>query len=122
MSKKYTEMQIKAIIKATNEFLSSGVSTVREIAEYRNKLSQREGISLSIKDVNLLYQLRKNYTWIYDYFGSDFWDLARESVKENWTEETFIDRVFSHIHDRTLDEELRRDLQDLYEYTRGTRT
>lgn len=122
MSKKFSETQMRAVIKATNEFLSSGVSTIKEISEYRQKLSAREGIPLSIKDVNLLYQIRKNYEWIYDYFGSDFWDLARESVKENWTEEKFIDRVFSHISDRTLDEELRRDLQDLYEYTRGTRT
>lgn len=120
-SKKFSEFEMKAIIKATNEFLNSGVSTIKGIAEYRNKLSQKEGIPLSIKDTNLLYQIKHNYTWIYDYFGSDFWDLARESVKDNWSQETFIDKVFSHIHDRTLDEELRRDLIELYEYTRGTR-
>ena len=69
---------------------------------------------------NTYYQASKGYDWIYKYIApSDFWEIARECVKENWSEETFIDNISVYITDRTVDEILKEDLRKLYKYIQG---
>lgn len=52
---------------------------------------------------------------------SDFWAFARESVKSNWDINTFIDNIMLYITNRSLDEILKADLQNLYDYIQGVK-
>ena len=107
-------------IKATKQFLQQDVSRVAGVKAYQKKYEDLTGLKLTKKRLNALFQSERNYTWIYQYMTpSEFWDFARECVKEGWSEETFIDKIMVYITDRTLDEVLKKDLQNLYDYIQG---
>lgn len=112
--------QMKAIIKATKNFLKQETSRVSGVRNYQKQVSSQAGKKISYKHASALYHAQRNYTWIYQYLTpSEFWDLARECVRENWSEERFIDNIMVYITDRTLDETLRKDLENLYDYIQG---
>lgn len=119
--KSFDETQMKAIIKATKQFLN-GVSSVADVKKETQYQSKQAGIPLSYSQANTYYQAQHNYTWIYKYLTpSEFWDLARECVREGWSEQTFIDNIMVYITDRTLDELLKIDLINLYNYIQGVK-
>lgn len=119
--KSFTELQMRAIIKAVKQF-NEGVSTVSKVKKVTRELSKQAGIPLSYSQANTYYQAQNNYTWIYKYLTpSEFWDLARECVREGWSEQTFIDNIMVYITDRTLDELLKIDLINLYNYIQGVK-
>ena len=119
--KSYSNLQMKAIIKAINQFLE-GVSTVSKVKSETKKLSKEAGVNLSLSQANTYYQAQYNYRWIYKYMTpSEFWELARECVKENWSENTFIENISVYITDRTIDELLKIDLINLYKYIQGVK-
>ena len=115
----FDETQTKAIIKAVNIFLESD-STVKKVKKIVKEYSKEAGKELNFEMANTYYQASKGYDWIYKYIApSDFWEIARECVKENWSEETFIDKISVYITDRTVDEILKEDLRKLYNYIQG---
>lgn len=117
-----TALQMKSIIKATRNFLRQETSRVAGVKKYLKNISEKAGKKVRYKQANALYQAQSNYNWIYQYLSpSEFWDFARECVKEGWSEETFIDNIMVYITDRTLDEILRIDLQNLYDYIQGVK-
>lgn len=119
--KSFSETQMKAIIKATNQFLE-GVSSVADVKKETAYQSKQAGVQLSYTQANTYYQAQSNYQWIYKYLTpSEFWDIARECVKEGWSESTFIDNIMVYITDRSLDELLKIDLINLYEYIQGVK-
>ena len=118
--KDFSNLQMKAIIKAMNNFLANPLSTQRGIKKYSNDLSKEAGETLTFSQANVYYQASGNFKWIIDYFPSSFWDIARESVRENWNVQTFIDKVGAML-DKEVDESIKTDLENLYDYTRDTR-
>lgn len=117
--KSFTPFQTENIIKVLNDFLE-GVSTVSKVKELTKKYSKEAGVDLDYEQANTYYQAQKTYTWIYQYMTpSEFWTLAMVCVKEGWSEEKFIDNIMVYIYDRTLDEYLRMDLINLYNYIQG---
>ena len=114
--------QMKSVIKATRNFLKQDTSRVAGVKAFQKSVTTKAGKKVSYKQANALYQAQTNYNWIYQYLSpSEFWDFARECVKEGWSEETFIDNIMVYITDRSLDEVLRIDLQNLYDYIQGVR-
>lgn len=119
--KSFTKLQMEVILKAIKQF-NEGISTVKKVKEETKAQSKQAGIELNYKQANTYYQAQRNYTWIYKYMTpSEFWELARECVKENWSQETFIDNIMVYITDRSLDELLKIDLINLYEYIQGVK-
>lgn len=117
-----SELQMKSIIKATKRFLEEKTSRVAGAKEYTKAESKRAGIPLSYKQVSGLYKAQKNYNWIYQYLTqSEFWDFARETVRQGWGFKTFAEQIMVYITDRTMDETLKIDLQNLYEYAVGVK-
>lgn len=115
----FDETQMKAIIKAVNIFLESD-STVKKVKQIKKEYSKQAGKELDFEMANTYYQASKSYDWIYKYIApSDFWEMARECVKEGWSEETFIDNISVYITDRSVDEILKVDLRKLYNYIQG---
>lgn len=115
----FDETQMKAIIKAVNIFLEND-STVKKVKKIVKEYSTQAGKELNFEMANTYYQANKGYDWIYKYIApSDFWEISRECVKENWSEETFIDNISVYITDRTVDEILKEDLRKLYNYIQG---
>ena len=119
--KSFTNLQMEVILKAIKQF-TEDVSTVKKVKKLTKELSKQAGIELNYKQANTYYQAQRNYTWIYKYMTpSEFWELARECVKENWSQETFIDNIMVYITDMSLDELLKIDLINLYEYIQGVK-
>ena len=115
----FDETQMKAVIKAVNIFLEND-STVKKVKKIVKEYSKQARKELNFEMANTYYQASKGYDWIYKYIApSDFWEIARECVKENWSEETFIDNISVYITDRTVDEILKEDLRKLYNYIQG---
>ena len=118
--KSFDSMQMKAILKQLRTFKESPQSRVAGVKEIKKIYEERMGKKLSYKQASSIYQAKKQWTWIRKYMtDSEWWDFARECVKEGWTYETFEENIMTIITDSQLDEELKRDLQDLYDYTQG---
>lgn len=122
VSKKYDIMQLKAIKKATEQFLESNLSTVKGIKEITKTYSQKAGKPLTYVQVDVLYQSGKHYSWIIGKNGlteSEFWGdwvpLAKRGdlQKDEWVEK-LADRI-----DVELDEYYKEKLTDIYYYVIG---
>ena len=117
--KSYSLLQMRAIIKATEQFIKSPVSTSKGVKEYTKQLSVNAGKKLSYSQANTYYRARKNYTWIYEYMTpSEFWAFVQHAKENGWNKEKFIDEISVYI-DKEIDQELKQDLEDLYEYVMG---
>ena len=112
----YTLMQLKAIEKATNEFLK-GISTVSKVREYTKNLSLKFGKKISFKYADTYYKAYINYTWIENYFGSEFWKdwypLTKTLTRDSWVEE------IQRYRDMSKEKNLTIKLQALYDYLTG---
>lgn len=115
-----TELQMKSTIKAMQRFLKEETSRVKGAKEYVKQISKQAGTPIPPSLASGYYKAEKNYTWIYKYMTeSDFWDFARECVKNNYDYDTFENKIIQFIYDRTLDESLKVDLENLYRYIQG---
>ena len=115
-----SELQMKSIIKAMQRFLKEEESTVSGAKQYTQKISKEAGKIIPPKLASSYYKAEKNYKWIYKYMTpSEFWDFARECVQNHYSYKTFEKKIMVYITDRVLDEELKIDLQHLYNYIQG---
>ena len=106
-SKRMSEMQMRATIKATKQFLASKTSTRKGIKQIRKTTISRIAVSLGTEEENLtneeaetLYNmLTDDYmTDIMQYIpASDFWRLIEDSKESKDNEEDFIDRISNYI-------------------------
>lgn len=116
VSKDFSFTQLKAIIKATNQFLESPASTQKGVRKLTQSFSEKAEKPISFKQADVLYKSGKNYTWIYEYMTkSEFWAFVKLAREQGWNKETFIEQIEGYIS-RELDEELRADLEALYIY------
>ena len=120
VKKTYSRTQLTAIIHALENFTKNELSTQKGVKSYVKELSEKAGEPLTFNQANIYYQAQGHFKWIIDYFPSSFWDLARESVKEGWEQEKFSDVVGKMLKSE-VDEDLKKDLKDLYNYTRDTK-
>ena len=119
VSKEFSFTQLKAIIKATNQFLESPVSITGGVKKITKEYSIKAEKPISFKQANVLYKSGKNYTWIYQYIPkSEFWDLVKVAKRENWDEKTFAEQI-SLLGQFEIDEEIKADLEALYIYVMG---
>lgn len=117
-----TELQMKSTIKAMQRFLKEETSRVKGAKEYVKQISKQAGKPIPPALASGYYKAEKNYTWIYKYMTeSEFWDFARECVKNNYDYDTFENKIIQFIYDRTLDESLKVDLENLYRYIQGVK-
>lgn len=115
-SKKMTETQMIATIKATKMFLEDSSSRVSEVKKIKKEYEEKAGKPLNYSQANTLYRAKKNYTWIYEYMTpSEFWAFVKYAKDNNWDKKTFIEQIQVYIT-REVDEELKADLEALYIY------
>ena len=117
ISKQYNLIQLLGIKKATEQFLTSGASTTREVKKIKKEFEKQSDINLSYKQADVLYKSNKSYTWIYEYIPkSEFWrDWVTITNRENWNVEEFSEQIALRI-EKEIDEELKLDLEALYNY------
>lgn len=120
VSKKYNIAQLKAIKKATEQFLKQEESKVSGVKKLKKEYEEKAEVPLSYSQVNVLYRSGKSYTWIYEYIPkSEFWGVwVPTARKENWDKETFSEQIALRIG-MEIDEELKADLEALYIYVMG---
>ena len=109
-----------AILKAIKDF-NEGISTVARAKKERRNLSKQAGKELNYKQANSFFQVRNYQSIINKYFESDFWELAREVVKEGYSFNQFVDILKGAVNESFVDELLREDLQGLYDYIQGVK-
>ena len=119
VKKGLSKIQMQAEIKALRQFLSENtISTEKQVKDYVKKASEKAGKKLSYKQAQKVYRSKKDYKWIYDYITpSDFWAIGNPVKEEKVTEEEFIEQLQTHS-ELIPDEELRKDLHDLYLYVK----
>ena len=119
VSKTFNLMQLKAIKKATEQFLESDISTVKGIKKLTKSYSEKAGKTITYEQADVLYQSGRNYSWIIGMNGlteSEFWGtwvpLAKsgEVDKETWIEK-LADRIAVE-----LDDYYKEKLIDIYYY------
>ena len=119
ISKTYNLMQLKAIKKATEQFLDSDISRVKGIKKLTKSYSEKAGKTITYEQADVLYQSGRNYSWIIGMNGlteSEFWGtwvpLAKsgEVDKETWIEK-LADRIAVE-----LDDYYKEKLIDIYYY------
>lgn len=116
LKKSYNANQIRAIKKATEQYLQEDTSKVSGVKKYTKKLSQQAGKDLSYSQASTIYQARRNYQWIFEYMTpSEFWTFVKVAKEEGWNRETFIDQLLNYITD-IPDEDLRISLGYIYDY------
>ena len=116
ISKAFNLNQLKAIKKATEQFLAQDVSKVSGVKKLTKEYSEKAEKPISYKQSDVLYKSGKNYTWIYEYMTkSEFWTFVKLAREQGWNNETFIEQIEGYIS-REVDEELRADLEALYIY------
>lgn len=114
------DVQMRGVKKAIEIFLDSDVGTVGKIKKYQKTMQEKVGKKVSYKQANVFYQASYNYTWIYQYMTpSEFWSFVDEAKKQDWGQQRFIDEIKVYITDRELDEILKVDLINLYNYAVG---
>ena len=103
VSKGYSETQMKAIIKATKNFLKSETSTLRGIKKVSNQLKKniRKTVSsderqVSDEDIETLYSIFEDddIDWLTKYVPpSDVWTAIQDAKENQDTFDEFIDRT-----------------------------
>ena len=111
----FTETQMKAIIKAVNEFLE-GVSTTREVRKIQKQYESELNTKLNLEQVNTLFKTQSYRDIVKKYFDSGFWDIARLIVSNNESYETFVEYIKNLVDKPYVDSLLKEDLQGLYNY------
>ena len=107
-NKSMTITELRAVIKATKQFLNSQTSTKRGIEKVRKK--QIEGIQKSLsmeeeeityEDAETLYRLFEDTdftSFVPKFFSaSEFWSLINEAKIQNMNEDRFIDLIKMYI-------------------------
>ena len=121
VSKGFSEVQMKAIIKATKNFLKSETSTLRGIKNTSKRLKQniRKTISsdefeVSDEDIETLYNIfdDDDISWLLKYVPpSDLWILLQDAKESQDTFDDFLGRIERYIeveNDITITLRLRR--------------
>lgn len=116
-----TELQMKGAIKAMERFINESTSRVKGSKEFTKQVSKEFGTNVSSAYASNIYRAKKEWKWILTYMTeSEFWDFARECVKNNYDYETYT-TILSGFHkdlekmvnDSRIDEILRAKLSSM---------
>lgn len=118
--KSYSDLEMEAIIKATNQFLE-GVSTVSKVKQVTKEFSKEAGVNLSFSQANTYFQTQNYDNIIKKYFESSFWEIAREVVKSGYSYDRFREILEGAVNSNFTDELLKEDLIGLYDYIQGVK-
>lgn len=107
VSKGYSEVQMKAIIKATKQFLKSETSTLRGIKKTTQQLKKNirktvasDEIEISDEDIETLYGIfdDDDISWLLKYIPpSDLWILLQDAKESQDTYDDFLTRIEKYI-------------------------
>ena len=116
VSKKFTEGEMKAIIKATNMFLESKGSLVSTAKKEKTIAEKNVGKPISYKQLATVYSADQLYRWATDEFGSQFWkDFAPLVFRQNKYD--WVNLCANYI-DKVNDVTILNKLKQLYDYLR----
>ena len=116
-----TELQMKGAIKAMERFLKSETSRVKGAKEFTKQVAKEFGKDVSSAYASNIYRAKKEWKWILTYMTeSEFWDFARECVKNNYDYETYTTKLSGFhkdlekmVKDSRMDEILRAKLSSM---------
>ena len=124
ISKNMTEIQLKAIQKATNKFLESQTSTLRGVKKAINNMQDAIKANyssvnkpLSDKDAEKLYSLledRETRGTVEKIGASDTWTRAVRAKENNLSKNEFIDLFKNAKNVDINDVDMRRDIETIY--------
>ena len=116
-----TELQMKGAIKAMQRFINESTSTVKGAKEFTKQVAKEFKTNVSAAYASNIYRAKKEWKWILTYMTeSEFWDFARECVKNNYDYNTYT-TILSGFHkdlekmvnDSRMDEILRAKLSSM---------
>jgi len=113
------QSQMVAVIKEIKRYLRKE-TTIPDIKAKREEYSAIVGFEISYKQANAIFQVRNTYKDYYE-SHSEFWDLARETVKESYSLETFTQKFTALMGKKYIDKEFKNDLENLYYYAKGVK-
>lgn len=123
INKSMSEKQLKAIIKAIDNFLKSKTSNVKGIKQTIKKSQESLRKTLSLEDVNITVEESKtlykffednDYIYITNYIqASDFNALLQDAKESNDNENQFIKRIEDYAING-IDEDMKRALLNIY--------
>lgn len=117
-----SESQKIAIEKVTKNFLKDELSTVTGVKKLVAKYSKDAGKEISFRYSAIMYSSYKNWKYYqrkYD-LDSNFWNDIAPEVDGNSKEE-FIDIISRYINVE-IDKSAQKDLSELYNYLKDTRS
>lgn len=106
VNKKMTITQLKATIKATNQFLNSKTSTKRGIKEVRKKQIETIQSRFDIDDKDFTYEdaedfydiFSDEYSWILSYMTpSEFQAMVEDAIENRDSENDWVKRLEDYI-------------------------
>lgn len=108
LTKNLTNTDLRAIEKATGQFLKSKTSTARGIRITKNKtiksiqdtLSLEQGRKVNEDDAEYYYDMLadKDFDWFNDKIGaSTMWALIEDAIENNDSESDWIKRLENHV-------------------------
>lgn len=115
VSKKFSEMQMLGIIKATKNYLSDTLNTTqKELKMKKAEIEKNIGKNITWEDFSTIYEASELYKWANEEFGSRFWkDFAPKVFtmsKDSWVE------FCSKYIDKVNDVDVLNRLKALYDY------
>ena len=123
INKNMSEIQLKAIQKATTRFLDSQTSTLRGVKKAIGNMQDAIKTNysdmnkqLSDKDAEILYSFLENKETrgtVEKIGASDTWTRAIRAREENLSKDKFID-LFKNSKVNINDEDIRKDLETIY--------
>lgn len=116
-----TELQMKGAIKAMERFINQATSRVKGAKEYTKQVYKELGTNVSGAYASTIYRAKQEWEWIRQYMtDSEFWDFARECVKNRYSYETFTEKLSGFhadlekmVNDSRMDEILREKLSSM---------
>lgn len=118
-SSKFTTMQMKAIIKATEDFLKNDLSTVAGLKDYKRRQEKEAGIKFDWVSIGTIYSGKEAYNWIIGRNGlteSEFWGTWVPAAKrDGWSVETWTEQLAIRINEE-IDYDLKQRMKALYDY------
>lgn len=113
------QTEMTATIKAIKKYIEKP-TTIKDIKNKVSSYNDIVGKNITYKQANAIFQVRNTYKDYYE-SHSEFWDLARETVKESYSLETFTQKFTALMGEEYIDKEFKNDLKNLYNYAKGVK-
>lgn len=110
----FSETQMIAIIKATEDFLASTYSTTGTVKKLKAEIEKSIGKKVSFTELSAIYQSQDLWQWVKNEFASSFWtDMAPvifETGKLEWV------KIVINYYQKSNDKDVKDKLKAIYDY------